>query len=106
MKDQYVKLEKDGGMNVAQLIKEMRLRKKKTLKSELADEAKKLLSDGNLKNRSKKMVTLVAKGNCVIGAVFHVNDLDNKGEFDPFFIERMKNCLHLMTEKEFVMQIE
>jgi hypothetical protein len=52
------------------------------------------------------MVTLVAKGNCVIGAVFHVNDLDNKGEFDPFFIERMKNCLHLMTEKEFVMQLE
>ena len=52
MKDQYVKLEKDGGMNVAQLIKEMRLRKKKTLKSELTDEAKKLLSDGNLKNRS------------------------------------------------------
>jgi hypothetical protein len=38
--------------------------------------------------------------------VFHVSGNDNTGEFDPFFIERIKNCLHLMTEKEFIQQLD
>jgi hypothetical protein len=29
----------------------------------------------------------------VIGAVFHVVALDNTGEFDPYFVERIKNAL-------------
>ena len=48
----------------------------------------------------------MAKASCIVGAVFHVNGIDNTGEFDPLFIERIKNCLHLMTEKEFLMQVD
>lgn len=31
---------------------------------------------------------------------------DNTAEFDPFYIERIKNCLALMAEKDLVRQLE
>ena len=31
---------------------------------------------------------------------------DNTAEFDPFFIERIKNCVAMMFEKDFVQQLE
>jgi predicted RecB family nuclease len=49
---------------------------------------------------------LVSKGDYIVGAVFHVNSTDNTGEFDPFFIERIENCMYLMKEKEFFAQLE
>lgn len=54
------------------------------------------------KRRSLKIMTLVARDECVIGAVFHVMGEDETGEFDPFFIDRIKNCLQLMFEKDLV----
>ena len=41
----------------------------------------------------KKLVTIVSSGYFVVGGVFHVVDEDNTGEFDPYFIERMKNAI-------------
>jgi hypothetical protein len=103
--EQYERLEKDGNQNIAQLVKEMRIRHKKNSKSEAKDTPH-VIDETLPKNRRQKLVTLVAKGSCVIGAVFHVNSKDNTGEFDPFYIERIKNCLHLMTEKEFITQLD
>lgn len=45
-------------------------------------------------------------GALVIGAVFHVLSEDNTGEFDPYFIERIKNALQLMRNKNFVEALE
>lgn len=42
----------------------------------------------------------------LIGGVFHVVHTDNTGEFDPYYIERMKNALSLMQEKGFVEAVE
>lgn len=53
-----------------------------------------------------KILTLVSKGHCVVGAVFHAMSADNTAEFDPFYIERIKNCLNLMVEKDLVRQLE
>ena len=48
-------------------------------------------AEGGLK---KKLVTLVCgQSSLVLGAVFHILAEDNTGEFDPYFIERMKNSL-------------
>ena len=48
----------------------------------------------------------MSRGHCVVGAIFHVHRTDNTAEFDPFFIERIKNCLTLMVEKDLVRQLE
>ena len=48
----------------------------------------------------------MSRGHCVVGAVFHVLNQDNAAEFDPYFIERIKNCLSLMVEKDLVRQLE
>ena len=75
----------------------MRQRKKKSDKSEAKKKDKEIPL---VKNKQRpKVVTLLAKGNCLIGALFHVDGLDNTSEFDPFFIERIKNCMQLMAEK-------
>ena len=80
----------------------MRLRKKKVSKSQEKKKKKGEIAKIGNSTYKKKIVTLVAKGSCLIGALFHVNSDDNTGEFDPYFIERIKNCLHLMIEKEFI----
>lgn len=77
----------------------MRLRKKKVTKSEEKQKRKEDKAKAGNSSYKKKIVTLVAKGSCLIGALFHVNSEDNTGEFDPYFIERIKNCLQLMVEK-------
>ena len=51
-------------------------------------------------------MTLVSRGHCVVGAVFNILNYDNAAEFDPYFIERIKNCLTLMMEKDLVRQLE
>lgn len=58
--------------------------------------------------RAKKMVTIVCdeSGALVIGAVFHILNEDNTGEFDPYFIDRMKNALQMMRNKHFAEAIE
>lgn len=89
------------------MIKEMRFRKKKTSsKSETQAELdiKKFHPDAT--NRSEKLAVLVLKGSVVVGAVFHINSVDNTGEFDPFYIERIKNCIQLMLDKEFIAQLD
>lgn len=50
----------------------------------------------------KKLTTLVGRGELVIGVVSHVLGEDNTGEFDPYFIERIKNALQLMIDKHFI----
>jgi hypothetical protein len=44
----------------------------------------------------------MTKGQVVIGAVFDVKNDDNIGEFDPFFVERIKNCMNLLYDKNFI----
>ena len=53
-------------------------------------------------NLKWKILTLVSCGHCLVGAVFHVIRPDNAAEFDPYYIERIKNCLTLMVEKDLV----
>ena len=57
-------------------------------------------------NLKWKLITLVSRGHCVVGAVFHIDSIDNAAEFDPYYIERIKNCLSLMVEKDLVRQLE
>jgi len=45
------------------------------------------------RNKSRKLVTLVARGQLIVGVVCHVLADDNTGEFDPYFIERIKNAM-------------
>lgn len=62
-----------------------------------------------LQSRTRKLVTLVAgKGGSqvVIAGIFHVLDSDNTGEFDPYFVDRMKNALQMMCDKQFVGVLE
>jgi hypothetical protein len=62
--------------------------------------------------RTRKVAVLVSgkgsnlNGALVIGAVFHVLSEDNTGEFDPYYIERMKNALQLMKSKSFVQALQ
>ena len=79
----------------------MRLRKKKVSKSQEKNKKGEIAKIGNSTYKPPRG-TVVAKGSCLIGALFHVNSDDNTGEFDPYFIERIKNCLHLIIEKEFI----
>jgi len=48
----------------------------------------------------------VARGEIVLGISAHILSTDTTGEFDPFYVERMKNALLLMLNKEFVGQLE
>ena len=65
------------------------------------------IQESEKKQKSKwKIVSLVARGHCVVGAVFHVVRDDNTGEFDPYYIERIKNCMSMMFEKELIQQLE
>ena len=57
-------------------------------------------------NLKWKLLTLVSRGHCVVGAVFHIDSIDNAAEFDPYYIERIKDCLSLMVEKDLVRQLE
>ena len=43
----------------------------------------------------------MAKGQLLVGVVSHVLSLDNTGEFDPYCIERIKNCVQMMVDKNF-----
>lgn len=51
------------------------------------------------KGRTRKVAVLVSgkgsieNGSLMIGAVFHVLSENNTGEFDPFYVERIKNAL-------------
>lgn len=104
--DQCWQLESDSAaVSAQQMIKEMRQRKPKktSAKSENADQKKDKTIDSD---RSEKLAVLVLKGSVVVGAVFHLNSVDNTGEFDPFFIERIKNSIKLMFEKEFIAQVD
>jgi len=61
---------------------------------------------------TKKLVVMVTgsdkggEGSMVVGAVCHIVNDDNTGEFDPYFIERIKNALQMMRNKRFVEVIE
>ena len=100
------------------VVNEMKLRKKKNDAQKKDPKQKKFtdeqqdwadynpmrcIQDSEKHQKSKwKIVSLVSKGHCVVGAVFHVVCDDNTGEFDPYFIERIKNCISLMFEKELI----
>jgi hypothetical protein len=38
--------------------------------------------------------------------VCHILAEDNTGEFDPFTIERIKNCMQMMVDKHFIEVLE
>jgi hypothetical protein len=59
-----------------------------------------------LQGKSRKLVALVGKAHLVIGIVCHVLADDNTGEFDPFFIGRIKNTLSMMIDKSFMEILE
>ncbi len=42
----------------------------------------------------------------MVGVVCHVLDDDNTGEFDPYYIDRIKNTLQLMIDKRFMEVID
>lgn len=41
-----------------------------------------------------------------VGVVCHVLGDDNTGEFDPYYIQRIKNAMQLMIDKQFLEVIE
>ena len=51
-------------------------------------------------------MTLIGRGQLVVGVVCHVLGEDNTGEFDPYYIERIKNAMQLMIDKQFLDVIE
>lgn len=104
-------------INIQEVIEEMKLRRRNFEEAKKPSaSARDVFEDHNPlravqesenKNRDRcKLLTLVSRGHCLIGAVFHIYNGDNTAEFDPFFIERIKNCLNLMAEKELVQQLE
>ena len=48
----------------------------------------------------------MVRGQVVIGAVFDVKGEDNIGEFDPFFVERIKNCMSLLYQKNYIGRLQ
>lgn len=42
----------------------------------------------------------------MVGVVCHVIGLDNTGEFDPYCVERVKNCMQMMIDKNFIEILE
>ena len=94
--------------NIQEIIEEMKKRRRTyedvKAKDKTAAKAKQTYQDfnplrqiqdheGNLSSLKYKLVTLVSLGHCVVGAVFHMFSSDNSAEFDPYFIQRIKNCL-------------
>jgi len=84
---------------VAELDKMCRQEESTNIK---AKRAAKAWSNGRL----KKLATLVSAGRLVVAAAFHVIATDNTGEFDPYFIERMKHALQMMKTKDFAAAVE
>lgn len=85
------------------LLNELEIRFKKE-ETQVIKDKKALQKKGY--HKVKKLVSLVGKGQLVVGVVCHVLGDDNTGEFDPYFIDRIKNTMHLMVDKHFVEVIE
>lgn len=85
------------------LLNELEIRFKKD-ETQVIKDKKALQKQGH--HKIKKMVSLVAKGQLVVGVVCHVLGDDNTGEFDPYFVDRIKNTMQLMVDKHFVEVIE
>ncbi len=81
------------------LINEMEIRYRK---EEPPSAKYKRTVKAEMQYRSRKLVTFVARSEVVIAGVFHVLDEDNTGEFDPFFVDRMKSALQMMNDKHFI----
>lgn len=79
----------------------MRFRKEDTNEIREKKERRKLEQ-----GKSRKLVTMVGKGQLIIGVVSHILGLDNTGEFDPYCIERIKNAMQMMIEKGFIETID
>ena len=91
------------GLDLKQAIAELdKMARKEDSAKIKAKRATKALNKG----RMKKLATLVSSGRLVVAAAFHVVANDNTGEFDPYFIERMKHALQMMKTKEFAAAIE
>lgn len=57
----------------------------------------------NIRNHRKQYVlSLVSQHNLVVGVVSSLSNYDPKAEFDPFLLERIKNCLRQLHEKAFI----
>jgi hypothetical protein len=71
-------------------LNEIEIRFRKEDPQEIIDKREK-----NLKEhfKIKKLVTLMGKGELLIGVISHIISDDNTGEFDPYYIERIKNAL-------------
>lgn len=54
----------------------------------------------------RKVCSIVSEGPTVVACVFHVLSDDNTGEFDPYGIERVKNCMQMMRMKGFPEAVE
>jgi hypothetical protein len=101
------KVIKKADQELAKVINEIELRFRKEEPPNVRDRRKTRAQD---LDHVRKLVTLVtgkgSSGSLVIGGVFHILDDDNTGEFDPFFIERMKNTQQLMNNKNFFSSLE
>lgn len=52
----------------------------------------------------KKFYTMqiISQYDVTIGVVTHLLDFDIKNEFDPLMVERLKNCMKQLIEKNFI----
>mmetsp|Transcript_18743 Transcript_18743/g.17872 ORF Transcript_18743/g.17872 Transcript_18743/m.17872 type:complete len:249 (-) Transcript_18743:724-1470(-) len=90
---------KDEDKVFKKLLNEIEIRFRKEEPEEIK---KKRLAKKNMQGKSRKLVALVGKGNLMVAMVSHVLFQDNTGEFDPYYIERIKNCINMMIDKNFI----
>ena len=50
-------------------------------------------------------IQLVHQNDVTIGVVCHLMNYDIKNEFDPLMIERIKNCMKQLLEKDFIVNL-
>lgn len=57
----------------------------------------------DIQNHKKQYALgIIFQHDVVIAVVSHVMSYDVKNEFDPLLLERMKNCMKQLAEKEFI----
>lgn len=61
----------------------------------------------NLRNHRKQYgLTMLSQGELVIAVVGRLTNYDPKSEFDPFLLERTRNCLNLLRTKQFIQTLQ
>ncbi|CDW73564.1 UNKNOWN [Stylonychia lemnae] len=90
-------------IELKKLLNEIEIKFRKDESAEVREKRSRKKRD---QNKTKKLATIVGRGQLIVGVVCHVLGDDNTGEFDPYFVERIKNAMQIMIDKHFLEVIE